>query len=130
MDAMDKTVRVWMANLLDDRVDDNDVPLFPLEVKERLFKRCEEYLLKRQKLFPNEGRKEGAGVTSMRQMLKDPEFEKVLAEMGYQKVKPASRAPSATARDRGAELAQAAEGSALHAAVFEGEGLEGVTTDV
>lgn len=125
---MDATVLDWMQILRSNAKDEDGIELYPLEVKERVLKRCLEYLEKRKKLLPPEERKEGVGVTNLRQALNDPEFEQAMAAAGYVKVKAAGK--GAVVRDRDAELAKAATGSALRAAMFDGEGLEGVTTDV
>lgn len=120
---MDRTVVQWMEILASDQKDEDDFPLYPLEVKERVFKACQEWLIKRKKLFPDERPSEGRGVTEMRVWLRDPSVQKEMRKMlGLE----TARAAGAVAkpRDRDAEQKNAAKGSALNALVFEGEGLE------
>jgi hypothetical protein len=126
-DALDRQALKWVAILDDDRTDEDGIPLYSLETKERVFKRASEWLKESKRLFPDEkGTGEGPGVTSMRAWMKDasPENIRELKRMlGLAQPAKPKGAPAPT-RDKVAEQATKAEGSALRALVFQAEGLE------
>lgn len=124
-EALDRQALRWIALLEDETKDEDGIPLYSLETKERVFKRASDWLKESKRLFPDEARAEGDGVTLMRRMLKDPkvaqEFAKEMAKFNARNGAPAEAL--APARDKAAEQTKAAGGSALAALVFEGEGL-------
>lgn len=117
----------WVAILDDDTKDEDGIPLYSQETKERVFKRASEWLKESKRLFPDEKSNEGPGVGLLRKMMGDPAFArevaKEMAKLGAGQA--AKKTPAKTpTRDKAAEQAKAAEGSALRALVFGGEGLE------
>lgn len=126
-EALDRQALKWVAILDDERTDEDGIALYSMETKERVFKRATEWLKESKRLFPDTAPTEGPGVTSMRAWMKDAspenirEFKKMLGLVSADKKKPATPTPT---RDKQAEQARAAEGSALRALVFSGEGLE------
>lgn len=124
---MDRQAERWTAILDDESIDaETNFPTYNEATKDRIFKALQTWLEKRRKLFPDEKPREGAGVTSMRDWLNDPEARGELESM-IRKISGAPDAPAGKAkpakRDKAAETTKQAEGSALHALVFDGEGL-------
>lgn len=113
----------WLRILESDERDDDDIPLYSLADKERVFKAITNWLKDRKRLFPDTAPREGAQVTDMRNLLRDPAIQRDLRKM-FGAQAPAARPAISTPRDRGAEQKKSAGGSALNALVFEGEGLE------
>lgn len=120
---MDGAVGKWLEILRSDERDEDGIPLYSLADKERVFKAITNWLKDRKRLFPDLAPREGAQVSDMRNLLKDPAIVRDLKKM-FGTGAPPARTTLTTPASKDAEQKRSAAGSALTALVFEGEGLE------
>ena len=122
--SMATTAERWAEILDNDDLNEEGWPLYPEALKERLFARAQAWIKEYNKLFPKDAAAEGGGVTAMRDWLNTPEGEKEMQRAVNRHLAKTAKKGSSGSFDRKAKQVQEAEGSGLHALVFEGEGLE------
>lgn len=124
---MDRQAARWVSILDDESLDEETgLPNYSDTAKDRIFNRLQAWLKERKRLFPEDKPKEGQGVTSMRDWMNSPEGEAALKAQ-IRKIQgeapSAPGQPKAPKRDKTADQKKQAEGSALKALVFGGEGV-------
>lgn len=122
---LDDAAQRWLEIVRSEEVDEEGYPIYSFDQQERAFKAVTNWIKDRKRLFPEKESTEGANVTTMRQLLRDPSVQQELRKMFAGPAQlGGTRSALSGGLDSAAEQKRSAAGSALRALVFEGEGLE------